>query len=90
MSCFQNKLSFESFEINNPLKCCWLYSQTGAAVGVPLSESQAKLCMVADMAQNLTPLATAYARARGTHSLPYLYENNFFYSKFTIKGYVTL
>ncbi|XP_064595230.1 bifunctional purine biosynthesis protein ATIC-like [Liolophura sinensis] len=40
-------------------------SPAGAAVGVPLSESQARLCMVADMAQNLTPLATAYARARG-------------------------
>jgi phosphoribosylaminoimidazolecarboxamide formyltransferase/IMP cyclohydrolase len=40
-------------------------SLLGAAVGVPLSEAERKLCMVADMENELTPLATAYARARG-------------------------
>uniref|UniRef100_A0A9J8C239 Bifunctional purine biosynthesis protein ATIC n=1 Tax=Cyprinus carpio carpio TaxID=630221 RepID=A0A9J8C239_CYPCA len=39
---------------------------TGAAVGVALSEDEAKVCMVNDMLQDLTPLATAYARARGS------------------------
>uniref|UniRef100_A0A8K9UQ33 Bifunctional purine biosynthesis protein ATIC n=1 Tax=Oncorhynchus mykiss TaxID=8022 RepID=A0A8K9UQ33_ONCMY len=39
---------------------------TGAAVGVPLSDEEAKVCMVNDMLKNLTPLATAYARARGS------------------------
>lgn len=41
-------------------------SPAGAAVGVPLSEDEAKVCMVNDMLQDLTPLATAYARARGS------------------------
>ena len=40
-------------------------SPAGAAVGVPLTAVQAKLCMVDDMIDSLTPLATAYARARG-------------------------
>ncbi|XP_035697623.1 bifunctional purine biosynthesis protein ATIC-like [Branchiostoma floridae] len=40
-------------------------SPAGAAVGVELSETQAKLCMVDDMQAQLTPLASAYARARG-------------------------
>nr|XP_040225836.2 bifunctional purine biosynthesis protein ATIC isoform X1 [Anopheles coluzzii] len=40
-------------------------SPAGAAVGVPLSLEQAKLCMVDDMMDSLTPMATAYARARG-------------------------
>lgn len=40
-------------------------SPAGAAVGVPLSPEQAKLCMVDDLFDDLTPLATAYARARG-------------------------
>jgi len=39
-------------------------SPAGAAVGVPLSEDEKKLCMVEDLGE-LTPLATAYARARG-------------------------
>lgn len=38
----------------------------GAAVGVPLSEEEAQVCMVHDMLKDLSPLATAYARARGT------------------------
>ena len=42
--------------------CC--LSVTGAAVGVPLSQEEAQLCMVNDMA-DLSPLAIAYARARG-------------------------
>ncbi|XP_039968248.1 bifunctional purine biosynthesis protein ATIC-like [Bactrocera tryoni] len=40
-------------------------SPAGAAVGTPLSREQAKLCMVDDLYDSLTPLATAYARARG-------------------------
>lgn len=40
-------------------------SPAGAAVGVALSKDQAKLCMVEDMMDSLTPLAIAYARARG-------------------------
>lgn len=40
-------------------------SPAGAAVGFPLTKDQAKLCMVEDMMDSLTPLATAYARARG-------------------------
>lgn len=40
-------------------------SPAGAAVGVTLSPEQARLCMVDDMVSSLTPLATAYARARG-------------------------
>ncbi|KAI4459795.1 bifunctional purine biosynthesis protein purh [Holotrichia oblita] len=40
-------------------------SPAGAAVGVPLSENEAKVCMVNDLFPNLSPLATAYARARG-------------------------
>lgn len=40
--------------------CC-----VGAAVGVPLTEEEARVCMVHDMLPDLTPLATAYARARG-------------------------
>jgi len=40
-------------------------SPAGAAVGVPLSKEQAKLCMVDDLFDKLTPIAIAYARARG-------------------------
>lgn len=40
-------------------------SPAGAAVAVPLSAEQMKLCQVEDLADQLTPLATAYARARG-------------------------
>nr|CAD7393600.1 unnamed protein product [Timema cristinae] len=40
-------------------------SPAGAAVGVPLSSEQAKVCQVDDLLEQLTPLATAYARARG-------------------------
>lgn len=40
-------------------------SPAGAAVGNPLSREQAKLCMVDDLFEVLTPVATAYARARG-------------------------
>ena len=40
-------------------------SPAGAAVGVPLTRAQAQLCMVDDIFDTLTPLATAYARARG-------------------------
>ena len=44
------------------------FTSPGAAVGVPLSEEEAKVCMVSDMLQDLTPLASAYARARGQSS----------------------
>lgn len=40
-------------------------SPAGAAVGVPLDAAQAKLCQVDDLMSQLTPLASAYARARG-------------------------
>lgn len=40
-------------------------SPAGAAVGTPLDHVQAKLCQVDDIFDQLTPLATAYARARG-------------------------
>lgn len=40
-------------------------SPAGAAVGVPLSEDEARVCMVYDLYPTLTPLAIAYARARG-------------------------
>ncbi|KAK6634311.1 hypothetical protein RUM44_004922 [Polyplax serrata] len=40
-------------------------SPAGAAVAVPLDDVQAKLCQVDDMMDSLTPVATAYARARG-------------------------
>ncbi|XP_068219778.1 bifunctional purine biosynthesis protein ATIC [Palaemon carinicauda] len=39
-------------------------SPAGAAVGVPLDSTEAKVCMVDDLGE-LTPLAAAYARARG-------------------------
>lgn len=39
-------------------------SPAGVAVGVPLSEVEKKIYMVEDM-EDLSPLATAYARARG-------------------------
>lgn len=34
-------------------------------MGVPLTDEEAKVCMVHDILQDLSPLATAYARARG-------------------------
>lgn len=40
-------------------------SPAGAAVGESLSPEQAKVCMVDDLYEQLTPLAIAYARARG-------------------------
>ncbi|NP_001090100.1 5-aminoimidazole-4-carboxamide ribonucleotide formyltransferase/IMP cyclohydrolase L homeolog [Xenopus laevis] len=40
-------------------------SPAGAAVGVPLTEEEAQVCMVQDIFSTLTPLASAYARARG-------------------------
>ncbi|ELU08339.1 hypothetical protein CAPTEDRAFT_20325 [Capitella teleta] len=40
-------------------------SPAGAAVGVPLTKEQARLCFVDDLLDDLSPLATAYARARG-------------------------
>lgn len=40
-------------------------SPAGAAIGVALTLNEAKLCMVDDLLDSLTPLACAYARARG-------------------------
>lgn len=40
-------------------------SPAGAAVAIPLSKEQAAVCMVEDIYDALTPLGTAYARARG-------------------------
>ncbi|KAI9318027.1 phosphoribosylaminoimidazolecarboxamide formyltransferase/IMP cyclohydrolase [Dichotomocladium elegans] len=40
-------------------------SPAGAAIGVPLSEVEKKVYQVDDLKTPLTPLATAYARARG-------------------------
>ncbi|CAH1180280.1 unnamed protein product [Phaedon cochleariae] len=40
-------------------------SPAGAAIGVPLDQNEAKLCMVHDLLETLSPLAIAYARARG-------------------------
>jgi len=40
-------------------------SPAGAAVAVSLSPEQAKVCMVDDLLEHLSPLAVAYARARG-------------------------
>ncbi|XP_039599312.1 bifunctional purine biosynthesis protein PURH [Polypterus senegalus] len=40
-------------------------SPAGAAIAVPLSEQEARVCMVFDLFGDLTPLAMAYARARG-------------------------
>uniref|UniRef100_A0A915JK54 Uncharacterized protein n=1 Tax=Romanomermis culicivorax TaxID=13658 RepID=A0A915JK54_ROMCU len=49
-----------------PAACSFKHvSPAGVAVGVPLTPEEAKLCMVDDLASRLTPLATAYARARG-------------------------
>ena len=51
------------------VQACLLFWPPGAAVGVELTPEQAKLCMVADLHDQLTPLANAYARARGKSSV---------------------
>lgn len=48
-----------------PLLSLNLLSLAGAAVGTPLSEDEARVCMVHDLYPTLSPMATAYARARG-------------------------
>lgn len=40
-------------------------SPAGAALGIPLNEIEASLCMVSDLLEIMTPLGSAYARARG-------------------------
>lgn len=40
-------------------------SPAGAAIGLPLTEQEAAVCMVGDLPPPLPPLACAYARARG-------------------------
>lgn len=44
-------------------------SPAGAAVAVELDDTEAAVCMVADIGEKLTPLATAYARARSADRL---------------------
>jgi len=46
-------------------ECPGLCFPLGAAVGIPLSEEEAQVCMVHDLHKTLTPLASAYARSRG-------------------------
>lgn len=40
-------------------------SPAGAALGIPLNEIEASLCNVSDLLEIMTPLGSAYARARG-------------------------
>lgn len=40
-------------------------SPAGAAIGLPLSEVEKRIYFVDDLKENLTPIASAYARARG-------------------------
>ena len=40
-------------------------SPAGAAVGIPMSDTLKKICFVDDIPLPLSPIATAYARARG-------------------------
>ncbi|XP_070499742.1 bifunctional purine biosynthesis protein ATIC [Chironomus tepperi] len=40
-------------------------SPSGASVGIPLSKEEASVCMVDDLYDMLSPIAIAYARARG-------------------------
>jgi phosphoribosylaminoimidazolecarboxamide formyltransferase/IMP cyclohydrolase len=42
-------------------------SPAGAAIGVPLSEVEKQVYGVDDLKAELTPLAAAYARARGSY-----------------------
>ncbi|XP_032688400.1 bifunctional purine biosynthesis protein PURH [Odontomachus brunneus] len=54
------------FALNLPAATSFKHvSPAGAAVSIPLDRTQAKLCQVDDLFEQLTPLATAYARARG-------------------------
>lgn len=46
-------------------ECPGLCFPLGAAVGIPLSDEEAQVCMVHDFHKTLTPLASAYARSRG-------------------------
>lgn len=50
------------------LQCPGSCFPLGAAVGIPLSEEEAQVCMVHDFHKTLTPLASAYARSRGEGS----------------------
>jgi len=47
-------------------------SPAGAAVGLELDETEKKVYGVDDLKETLTPLASAYARARG--SLPFTFK----------------
>lgn len=44
-------------------------SPAGAAIGLELSDAEKKVYGVDDLKEPLTPLAAAYARARGMHQL---------------------
>lgn len=59
--------SGEKVLMSSTYHLCFVFHE-GAAVGVPLTEEEARVCMVHDLMKDLTPLATAYARARG-HSI---------------------
>lgn len=48
-------------------------SPAGAAVGIELDEIEKKVYGVDDLKEPLTPLAAAYARARGTAVVTYLF-----------------
>lgn len=49
-------------------------SPAGAAVGIELDETEKKVYGVDDLKEPLTPLASAYARARGAHLIAFLYK----------------
>uniref|UniRef100_A0A2K5R7V3 Bifunctional purine biosynthesis protein ATIC n=1 Tax=Cebus imitator TaxID=2715852 RepID=A0A2K5R7V3_CEBIM len=52
--------------LGTPAAACFKHvSPAGAAVGIPLSEDEARAYVVFDLYKTLTPISTAYARARG-------------------------
>jgi len=57
-------------------------SPAGAAVAVALSDSDARLCMVNDLKDELSPLAVAYARARGNVNISQHHKSLYKYSRF--------
>ena len=49
-------------------------SPAGAAIGLELSDAEKKVYGVDDLKEPLTPLAAAYARARGMHQFILAYD----------------
>ena len=49
-------------------------SPAGAAIGLELSDAEKKVYGVDDLKEPLTPLAAAYARARGMHQFIFAYD----------------